>query len=103
MTERLERITAHLRKLADGSVEPDNWALGICEELNYLFDLWYTSSKKVTMRWPEKYAADDDYPVGGEDEFYGTLNLWGKSIAGDRRRALCKFMADNMTEEDLRP
>lgn len=103
----LDEIKTHLRGLADGSVLPRDLYSGICGEIHYKLDVFIDNA---IHRWPDLGARGDEtdndlivFPVEGNFIRYRTnRNKWdGDTAYGKRRRALCVWLAENITEEDV--
>ena len=100
----LGHIREHMRRLGEGFSKPQNINAGVCHEM------WYelgVHAGLIVARWPDgdrSLIAGTAYPIEGDGYTYAcNRDKWGfaGSDHGLKRRALCIWIADNITEEDL--
>lgn len=97
-----EELKAHLYALADGETMPASPVHGLCVELKVITITPDLCNKvhQIMSHWPE-HSGDYEYPVphpsmSPDRAYQFGRNLWANDAYGNKRRDLCRFIAENL-------
>lgn len=103
----MQKLIDHLTALGNGEKLPSEPTLGLCDEVEDKFGRWEMTVVKSYFHGWEFYTGSCSFPVPHDtmkstDAYFFSGDLWANDSYGDMRRLLCNFIAEKLTEKELK-